>query len=192
MAATPQTNGLPPALAALLAQMQQQQPPGMTTPSLPGGAMPPAPGAPTQPVNYTPPPGPLQAGATGTPMAGFIGSGGNAMAMHPSMAAPVGQPPGMAGAAQPGGAMGGLTPQMLQLAQMLRANHQTGLPAGAPPPGWGQSSIRFDANGNPYIPPPVQTLNYAVGGAPAGGAMAPPGMGAAPPPMPLPGMANSG
>lgn len=106
MGAGPQMPGgtLSPQLLAMLAQMQPQ-----------GGS-------------------PAAPGNGATPMAGYIGAGGNAGAMHAPMAPPIGQPPGMNGQAAPGAAPmpGGISPQMLQMLQQLKGQ-QGGVPANLPP-----------------------------------------------------------
>lgn len=95
----------------------------------------------------TPPPGPIGAPPTGTPMANYIGGGmppGGGM-QHPMMPPQMPQGGGMQGPPGAGGAMAGgmgaLNPQMLQMLQMLKGQ-QTGVtpgggaavpPAGAPP-----------------------------------------------------------
>lgn len=113
--------GMDPRLMALLAQMQGQ-----------GGA-----GA---PGGVPPPPGPMQAPPTGTPMSNYIGGGMGGGGMGHAMAPPMQQmgqspqsmPPGATGAnGQPGQAMipGGINPQMLQMLQMLKGQ-QTGVTPG--------------------------------------------------------------
>lgn len=109
-----------PQLLAMLAQMQTGQTAGMPM--------------------VAPPPGPMGAPPTGTPMANYIGAGGNMAGM---MQHPMGMPqnpaaggaPGMG--ATPGQAAGGINPQLMQLIMAMKGQ-QGGLPAAmpaTPPPG---------------------------------------------------------
>lgn len=139
--------GLSPQVLAMLRMMMA----GQQTPTGGGAAVPGAPG----PMNMPP---------TGTPMAGYIGAGGNPGAMaRPMMPPQVGQPPGMQGA--PGGQQmpqgGMLNPQTLQMLQMLKGQ-QSGVPAaGALPagdnpmagasPGWLQMLLAH-LGGAPNVP----------------------------------------
>ncbi len=111
------SNGMTPQMLALLQQMSQG---GMSQ----GGS-----------GTLAPAPGPLQAPATGTPMAGYIGApqGAGMMQNHAQMA-PVGQPPGMNNGQNPQSPASAVNPQIMQLLQMLK-NGQTGVPASGGAPG---------------------------------------------------------
>jgi hypothetical protein len=129
--------GVNPQLLAMLMQMQGGAG-GM-------GGM----GAPQMP-QVAAPPGPIGASPTGTPMAGFIGSGGN---MAGQMNHPMGMPQNPAGAGIPGvganpGQAGAVNPQMLALMQMLKGQQggvpaTGGMPGGNPNPqaGWLQQLL---------------------------------------------------
>lgn len=133
--------GLNPQLLAMLAQMQ-------TGGQTPGGPM------------VQAPPGPMGQPPTGTPMAGYIGAGGNmaGMVQHPmGMPQNPAQGPGGAGiapglGATPGQAAGGINPNILALIQAMKGQ-QGGVPAmnGAAGmiPGMGAAGV---PGGTPNLP----------------------------------------
>jgi hypothetical protein len=109
---------LSPQVMAMLQMMGQRQ----------GGAAPVQPGG-MQPMQGAP--GPAQAPTGGTPMAGMLGAPPGGMMQHPAMPPPAGQPPGMQGGAGAPAPAAGVSPQMLQMMQMLKqqAPGQSGVPA---------------------------------------------------------------
>lgn len=157
--------GLNPQLLAMLAQMQ-------TGGQTPGGPM------------VQAPPGPMGQPPTGTPMAGYIGAGGNmaGMMQHPmGMPQNPAQGPGGAGiapglGATPGQAAGGINPNIMALIQAMRGQ-QGGVPAmnGGYPHGnanTGAGMIANPFNGMTPLPtpiPPMTPEGAAVANNPFGG-----------------------
>lgn len=159
----PGQGGVNPQLLAMLAQMQGGG----------AGGMPAA-------------PGPMNAPTTGTPMAGYIGSGMRP-GMGGTMAPPVGAAPGLSPGAAAAGVtgspqgLGQMNPQLMQLLQQLKGA-QGGVPGGQMPPGtsaWQQPQAASDsAMSNPTAGPPSGT-GFVPQGAPPGAGM-PAGAGASP------------